>query len=262
MPKRSNFFQRLIFEIEQSLKDTSKTTITESALLKDQHTTTEREIDIMIESEISGYPIRIAIECRNYRRKCSTIWIEQLIGKYQDLPIDKVIAVSRNGFYQPAIDKAQKYGIETLSLKQVSKTDWEKLVSESKSSRGLMYSAVYWLAIRFHSVKPMSAEEYTELQNKINNDDIWITDPEHTHENHLNDYEQTLMRDERLLKEIRTGVDQTTDSLSEQKASSSIHKTASVYSDTEYILFDSSGKEWFMDQIAVIFQISVSKCRQ
>jgi hypothetical protein len=263
MPKRSNFFQRLIFEIEQSLTDTSKTTITESALLKDQNTDEEREIDILIESEISGYPIRIAIECRNYRRKCNSTWIEQLIGKYQDLPVDKVIAVSRNGFYRPAIDKAQRYGIETFSLRQVSKTDWETLVSESKPSRGWTHSAVYWLAMSFHSMNPMNAKEHKELLDKIEKSDIWITDPEHkTQEVNLDDYEDVLIHDERIWEEIQNGVDRIAHSLPNQKAPSSINKIARVKSDIEYILLDSSGKEWLMDELAIIFQIHIIKSRE
>jgi hypothetical protein len=93
----------------------------------------KREIDILIEAKISEIPIAIAIECRDHqKRKQSVTWIEELLGKYRDIPeINKIIAVSRSGFARTALAKAKHYGLEALTLTEAKDLDWE---SELKSA--------------------------------------------------------------------------------------------------------------------------------
>lgn len=78
---------------------------------------TEREVDVLLTFSQSGLPVRIAIECRNWRIKHDVAWIDLLIGKYRDLGIDKVVAVSSTGFTPAAIAKAKDVGIVTLTLR-------------------------------------------------------------------------------------------------------------------------------------------------
>lgn len=126
MPKRTNDFQQLIFVIENKLAG-SDATVTESAERIDIVTGQKREIDILIETKISEIPIAIAIECRDHKNRKQTVtWIEELNGKYKDIPaINKVIAVSKSGFAQTALAKAKQYGLEALTLTEAKDLDWE-----------------------------------------------------------------------------------------------------------------------------------------
>jgi len=125
MPKRTNDFQQLIHFIYSQIVPEGAT-VTESVLLKEQNSPAKREVDILIEYEIAGTKLRIAVECRDRSRKDDIEWIDGLIGKYQDLGVDKVIAVSNSGFSADAIKKASAKKIDTRSLEQALNTDWTK----------------------------------------------------------------------------------------------------------------------------------------
>src|SRR5690606_10270178 len=84
----------------------------------------DREMDIVLESVISGHEVRIVIECRDHKRRQAVGWIEELSGKYRDQPVAKVVAVSRSGFTKTALTKARRLNIETLTLEEALDEDW------------------------------------------------------------------------------------------------------------------------------------------
>lgn len=87
----------------------------------DRVTGQNREVDIVIEYTIGTTPIKIAIECRDRHSTQDTTWIEQALGKLNDLNANKKILVSSSDFGEPAKVKAKFYGIETRSLNEVDK---------------------------------------------------------------------------------------------------------------------------------------------
>jgi hypothetical protein len=124
MPKRTNDFQSLIkFIYDRITPEGGK--VTESAMVYDKDSKTLREVDILIEHKISGHTIKIAVECRDRSRKDSIEWIDGLVGKTSSLDVNKVVAVSKKGFAQAAIDKAKSHGIDTLSIEEASEKDWQ-----------------------------------------------------------------------------------------------------------------------------------------
>jgi hypothetical protein len=125
MPKRTNTFQQLIHLIYEQLAPEGAI-VTESAVLIESTTNSDREIDILIEYEIVGMQQRIAIECRARSRKETEEWIDGLIGKYADLKVNQVIAVSKSGFSLNALAKAAANGIVTKTLEEAIDTSWPK----------------------------------------------------------------------------------------------------------------------------------------
>jgi hypothetical protein len=93
-------------------------------MIKERGSLVEREVDVLIQLRACGTDLHIAVECRGGKHKDDILWIDQLIGKYRDLDVHKVIAVSRSGFSAPAIEKANANRIETLTLEQALDTDW------------------------------------------------------------------------------------------------------------------------------------------
>lgn len=128
MPKRSNDFQRLIKLIEHQLAP-HDAIVSESKMLVDSRNGAEREVDVLIEYKVGEHPISIAVECRDHQRKSDTLWIDQIYGKYQYLPVDKVIAVARAGFWKTANEAARKSGIDTYSLEEAFESNWAEVTS-------------------------------------------------------------------------------------------------------------------------------------
>jgi hypothetical protein len=124
VPKRTNEFQRLIAFIERAAAPAGAR-VTESPELFEYEGSSKREIDILIECEVGGHPVRIAVECRAEKRKQNKQWIDELYGRFRDLGIQVVIAVSRSGFTKGAIQKAERLGIRALTLEQALAEDWE-----------------------------------------------------------------------------------------------------------------------------------------
>jgi len=123
MPQRSNAFQKLVFLINGSLQESGE--VVESALLTDKVTGEKREVDILLSSSVATYPIFIGLEVIDRNRKAGVQWVEQMHSKHLTLPTDKLILVSRSGFYEPALTKARFYGIETITLEEALETDWD-----------------------------------------------------------------------------------------------------------------------------------------
>ena len=108
MPKRSNAFQNLFHILYRQLA--GHATVTESKMLHDNVTEEEREVDIVIESEVAGHKITIGVECNAQTRKLCVEWVERMRGKHQNLPTDKLILVSQSGFDRSATKKCNSTG--------------------------------------------------------------------------------------------------------------------------------------------------------
>jgi hypothetical protein len=123
MSKQSNEFQRLIKRIYETLSE-KPANVSESALIKERGRECKREIDVLIEQEVSGEKILIGIECRDRSRVDDVTWIDGMIGKFIDLDLNHKIAVSSKGFSKCATDKAKAYHIKTYTLKEATDIDW------------------------------------------------------------------------------------------------------------------------------------------
>ncbi|TWT67267.1 restriction endonuclease [Allorhodopirellula solitaria] len=127
MPKRTNSFQQSIRFIYEAIAEQGFVVL-ESEELTDSDGSTLREVDLLIRGSVAGHAVSIAIECRDRSRKDTVEWIDQLIGKYTAIPVQKVVAVSATGFSRSATDKAKKHQIETLTLAQAEEADWAGFV--------------------------------------------------------------------------------------------------------------------------------------
>ncbi len=133
MPKRSNDFQKAVHYIYANLAPLGAT-IEESAMVLDSLTQEYREVDTLIKYPALATEMSVAIECRDHSRVQSVEWIDAIIGKYQFLPIDKIIAVSRKGFSKRAKTKAASNGrVVCITAQETPKVDWaRKLVTPWK----------------------------------------------------------------------------------------------------------------------------------
>lgn len=107
MPARSNEYQRLVYLINRALAQ-SEAQIIESAMLYDSEAQTDREIDILLKSKISGHEILIGIECTSVKNPVDLVRLEGLKEKHRKVGINKTVVVSRSGFTKTAKDYARK----------------------------------------------------------------------------------------------------------------------------------------------------------
>jgi len=123
MPKKSNDFQKITLNIHRALA-THGVTVEESVLVPEKNSETTREVDILLTTTVASHKVRVGIECRDHERNQDITWIDSLIGKYANLDIDRIIAVSHSPFTNPAKQKAAQHNIELLTLEEAERVDW------------------------------------------------------------------------------------------------------------------------------------------
>lgn len=130
MPQRSNDFQKIALNIHRALA-TRGITVEESVLVPEKNSETTREVDILLTTTVASHKVRVGIECRDHERNQDITWIDGLIGKYANLDIDRVIAVSHSPFTHPAKQKAAQHNIELLTLEEAERVDWASKIGPS-----------------------------------------------------------------------------------------------------------------------------------
>lgn len=125
MSKQTNAFQKLIHHIHSKKEDLAAK-VTESASLIETNIAEPiaREIDVLIEKEVNGKIAKLAIECRDRSNKDDIEWVDSLVGKYKNLDVHKVIAVSNSGFSRAARLKAKANGLDLKTIDEASKIDF------------------------------------------------------------------------------------------------------------------------------------------
>jgi Restriction endonuclease len=80
------------------------------------------EFDVLVTSQVAGYPIRVAIQCKNYSGKVTRAKVGEFKDALDDvgIPYQHGIIVCVHGFQSGAIKRAQELGIRTLELEGLS----------------------------------------------------------------------------------------------------------------------------------------------
>jgi type III secretion system FlhB-like substrate exporter len=115
----------IVEQIVASMHDTLGVSIETNVYLPSlDGTGRTREIDVLISTQVAGYPVRVAIECKNESKPVGIEEIDEFIGKLQDvgLPLQHGVFVSASGYAGNAAIRAQKAGIKALILKDVTST--------------------------------------------------------------------------------------------------------------------------------------------
>jgi restriction endonuclease len=93
----------------------------------------KREIDVLLTSYVAGYPVRIAIECKNEAEKNDVEYIDAFVGKLDDvgIPHQHGIFISVSGYTSGAIDRAKAKGIRTLVLTGLTEDRLSEAISNA-----------------------------------------------------------------------------------------------------------------------------------
>lgn len=119
MGKDGRNLEKLVRIVEEVYKTNPETKIYSNYKIPNE-SGNKREIDILIESKVNGFDVKIAIECKEFKSKVSVEKIEAFNSKCQRIPsINNKIFVSQVGFQKDAIAAAETFGIKLYTFDQI-----------------------------------------------------------------------------------------------------------------------------------------------
>ncbi|GJM15958.1 MAG: hypothetical protein DHS20C13_12850 [Thermodesulfobacteriota bacterium] len=164
---------RILEEIIANLHNQPGIIVERNVFMKSKDGNRKREIDVLLSGGIAGYPIRIAIECKNEKRKIGTGKIDAFIGKLKDIniPVNQGIFVSSSGYTSDAIRRAKEGGLRALNLTGLTKQGLKQTVSDAFQSLIYLLPVVKSISILNTSVprveNTIDLELFYNEENKV-----------------------------------------------------------------------------------------------
>lgn len=140
MPARTNEYQKLVMLINRSLSN-SDAKVIESAMLYDSEAACDREIDILIQSNVSGYDVSVGIECTTAARPVEVRVLESFKEKHRKVGVNKTVVVAKSGFTKSAKEYAKKNHIKLLTFDAAGRQKWSKIFERFKDT--MVYGRSY-----------------------------------------------------------------------------------------------------------------------
>jgi hypothetical protein len=110
VPERTNTFQDIVALLHRHLAGDAE--VEESAMLENRATGELREVDVVIRSTVAGQEMVLGVGATV--KKGASPWVEQMIGKHEELPTNRLVLVSERGFSAPARRYAAKKGVALI----------------------------------------------------------------------------------------------------------------------------------------------------
>jgi hypothetical protein len=117
-PRRGRDLEQLVALLEKILGPTAD--VRSPDRLADRDTGEPREVDVSIRSTVGSTTVLAIGECRDRQATQDATWIEQLAEKALSVGAKWAIAVSKAGFFEPAIKKAAARGVEIRVLESIT----------------------------------------------------------------------------------------------------------------------------------------------
>jgi hypothetical protein len=121
-----------------------------------------REIDVLITSNVAGYPVRFGIGCKNETKPLDTAAVDNFVRilKETGIPVQQGILVSAKGYTKDARDAAKLCGIRTLVFEGLSA---DRLGQEINAA---LQSIVFLLVTQTNlSMLPHVEESFRDIPN-------------------------------------------------------------------------------------------------
>jgi len=135
--------------------------ITQSEMLVDLLTGTQREVDVCIRDTVAGHEIVISLECADHKRPKDVTWVETMKTKHDNLPTHSLVLVSNSGFTTEALKKAKLYGIATVVPGEVTDSDAATIVARLKArtfSTNQLHAKVVKVSVNSDAGEPQVVE--------------------------------------------------------------------------------------------------------
>ena len=159
MNENGKILEKTVRLIQEVLRDSQSTKIYNNYKLKNE-SGNYREFDVLIISNINGFELKIAIECKDYSKAVSVSQIEAFNSKCQRIKgISKKVFVSRKGFQKDAIDSANYFDIDLFTADKIT----EKNVLQWLSMKQLKFKLCEEISDLVLSLDITTSNELQEL---------------------------------------------------------------------------------------------------
>ena len=111
-------------DTRKAAKSQKNISIDSPKYLTDQTTGTKREHDVFLTIKHAHHVTTISIECKDRKKLVGAPDVDEFSAKCLHTNVNKGVFVSTSGFSKPALVKANRLGIDCLTLDEVAKLDW------------------------------------------------------------------------------------------------------------------------------------------
>src|SRR5690606_24714710 len=105
---------------------------------------------------ISGYPVLVVIECKDYKRAVGIEKIEAFAQKLNDVGASLGVMVSTSGFDEGGKAVATQNRILLRTYREAQAQDWNELTGEQSWVTFILQNRVEWQKIR---IKPFDTDQ-------------------------------------------------------------------------------------------------------
>ena len=113
-------FEELIGEVYEALTQNDKRTKVEIDKKIKSAAGTNRQIDVLVTSEVAGTEIRTVIEAKDWNYSVPVDVVDGLVQKMRSINAHKGVIVSRKGFQSGTVREAKQYDIDLCTAKKIS----------------------------------------------------------------------------------------------------------------------------------------------
>ncbi|MDT3678550.1 MAG: restriction endonuclease [Burkholderiaceae bacterium] len=113
----------LVASIQKQLAPHAK--VTHNAKVPGLLSETTRQIDVLVEQNIGQYPMRVALDCKDYGSPVDVKGVEEFHGLVQDIGAHKGALVCPSGFTKSAKKRAKKLHIDLYSPADTGSHKWQ-----------------------------------------------------------------------------------------------------------------------------------------
>jgi hypothetical protein len=121
-------FEKLIHALHEQLVPKGATVTLDDKIMGSESGTL-RQIDVSIRVTVSGYPLLIVVECKDWAEPVDLPEIDGFSAKLKDVGANKGVIVSATGFTEGALNAAKSRGIETRRYFDTEGGEWRAEVS-------------------------------------------------------------------------------------------------------------------------------------
>jgi len=137
MPRKGRFLEILVKHLEQFLAPEGFTIRSPEEFYRDGIKI--GEIDVTVRGDFGLSRVFVGLECRDRPSDGpqGRDWIREVMGKKEDLQVDKLVAVSSTGFTPPAEDLAERFGIDLITVENVNEfnpSGWFETITFSSTN--------------------------------------------------------------------------------------------------------------------------------
>lgn len=161
---------RLLESVVAALHRNPNVDVEQNVRLKVLNGSRKREIDVLVSTTIAGYPVRLAIECKNHRNSIGAPEIDSYLGKLQDIgiPPQLGIYVTVKGYTKGALERARKAGLRVLTLQGLSEDGLSARVADAIQSVVYLLPIISKITIKNNAKNATTAENLSFFDQKGN----------------------------------------------------------------------------------------------